>query len=304
MGETSAKSVICAFGVAALAGRPPFARAFAGTGDCSEFANIWNSVRNFQNSFFWTVCVRAIRVWKGGPTGAAESLLSGFMIRVVKNQTSRFHFFRSPKAFVGSTQFEQEQSGGPRGTVGPHTPDAPTTRLVCALQGTWAWRGRSVVDVGRRCGRSVSVLFDPPRPRPGTRVLARVRVRGVVPPGQNRPTATLAGALSLNASSGPPSAWTFHGTHAFFRPCAGVCFVSTGGRRGYCHRSDPRGWRRDGKRVARAQSRKLAGGSTAGTVDGVGTAARFRQVAFLFDAATFPQRSEFEHGVVMVCLQG
>ena len=192
MGETSAKSVICAFGVAALAGRPPFARAFAGTGDCSEFANIWNSVRNFQNSFFWTVCVRAIRVWKGGPTGAAESLLSGFMIRVVKNQTSRFHFFRSPKAFVGSTQFEQEQSGGPRGTVRPHTLDAPTTRLVCALQGTWAWRGRSVVDVGRRCGRSVSVLFDPPRPRPGTRVLARVRVRGVVPPGQNRPTATLA----------------------------------------------------------------------------------------------------------------
>ena len=190
------------------------------------------------------------------------------------------------------------------GTVRPHTLDAPTTRLVCALQGTWAWRGRSVVDVGRRCGRSVSVLFDPPRPRPGTRVLARVRVRGVVPPGQNRPTATLAGALSLNASSGPPSAWTFHGTHAFFRPCAGVCFVSTGGRRGYCHRSDPRGWRRDGKRVARAQSRKLAGGSTAGTVDGVGTAARFRQVAFLFDAATFPQRSEFEHGVVMVCLQG
>ena len=144
----------------------------------------------------------------------------------------------------------------------------------------------------------------PPRPRPGTRVLARVRARGVVPPGQNRPTATLAGALSLNASSGLPSAWTFHGTHAFFRLCAGVCFVSTGGRRGYCHRSDPRGWRRDGKRVARAQSRKLAGGSTAGTVDGVGTAARFRQVAFLFDAATFPQRSEFEHGVVMVCLQG
>ena len=56
--------------------------------------------------------------------------------------------------------------------------------------------------------------------------------------------------------------------------------------------------------AARAQGRKPAGGSTAGTVDGVGTAARFRQVAILFDAATFPQRSESEHGAVMVCLQG
>jgi len=159
-------------------GSAPFRPRIRGTSDCSEFANIWNSVRNFQNSFFWTVCVRAIRVWKGGPTGAAESLLSGFMIHVVKNQTSRFHFFRSPKAFVGSTQFEQEQSGGPRGTVRPHTLDAPTTRLVCALQGTWAWRGRSVVDVGRRCGRSVSVLFDPAATAtwyPGARSRSRSR---------------------------------------------------------------------------------------------------------------------------------
>ena len=52
------------------------------------------------------------------------------------------------------------------------------------------------------------------------------------------------------------------------------------------------------------ESRLQQAGQRNSGSDGVGTAARFHQVAFLVDAATFPQRSESEHGAVMVCLQG
>ena len=131
------------------------------------------------SKFVFLDCVRTRNPCKeGGCNRRCRKLALWFYDSRSKKSNLAFSFFRSPKEFVGSTQFEQEQSGGPRGTVRPHTPDAPTTRLVCALQGTWAWRGRSVVDVGRRCGRSVSVLFDPAATAtwyPGARSRSRSR---------------------------------------------------------------------------------------------------------------------------------
>jgi len=232
--------------------------------------------------------------------------------------------------------------------------------------GARARSGRSVVNVGRRCGRSrlsVSALLALAATAtlvPGCSLAPAPAA--LCPPGQNRRTATLAGALPLNASSGLPSAGTRDGTRALFRRPAGVAFSRDGaqvavadagndqirvvgaatgnastvggagrtgpgfadGVAGRFHGplgldfspdgsllavADAQNGRirliEDALGAARAQSRTLAGGSTAGTADGVGTAARFRQpadVAFSPDGQWLVVADAGSHRVRMVAV--
>ena len=114
--------MICAFGVAALAGRPLFARGQRRLPGIRKYLEF----RPKFSKFVFLGCARTrIRVSKGGPTGAAENLRPVSEVSPTKKSNHAFSFFSVPKGqALGSGEIRAIRGG----TAHPDQVDAHTAR--------------------------------------------------------------------------------------------------------------------------------------------------------------------------------
>ena len=210
--------MICAFGVAALAGRPLFARGQRRLPGIRKYLEF----RPKFSKFVFLGCARTrIRVSKGGPTGAAENLRQVSEVSPTKKSNHAFSFFSVPKGqALGSGQFEAEQHIRTRSTrtqraVGSGAAGAEVRARAAGFRrgGVCAVCVRGVDDKQARRARSQARKGEACACAPGPRGRARVvraqsfgsasRCRREVGPGASRRLASRRGA-SPQARALPP----------------------------------------------------------------------------------------------------